>query len=87
MFAEQKKRYNGNQISGCTEPGHPATGILGSTVMPPGRITERQSDARANAAGSPDVRGNVSDPAGTEGTGHRKIERARAKDENINRRS
>jgi hypothetical protein len=36
---------------------------------------ERQSDARANASGSPDARGNVSDLAGTVGTGHRNIER------------
>jgi hypothetical protein len=49
--------------------------ILGSTVMPPGRRIERQSDARANASGSPDARGNVSDLAGTEGTGHRNMER------------
>jgi len=49
--------------------------ILGSTVMPPGRRIERQSDARANASGSPDARGNVSDLAGTGGTGHRNMKR------------
>ena len=69
-YLRNRKRYNNNPTSGATEPGHPAMSKLGSTVMPPGRRIERQSDARAIAAGSPDARGNVRDPVGTEGTGH-----------------
>jgi hypothetical protein len=64
--------HSNNRISGLPELGDENQG---PTVVSPGRRIERQSDARASAAGSPDARGNGRDHAGTGKTGQNNNER------------